>query len=311
MYCVKVYPGSERVRVQNYSGGFLPNYKAVDADGKAAGKLFVVPGYVFMLHKAPRAIEVPDEEWKVIEAISDPHPTLADAGTGEIVIGPLKAVENLITFRTEKSVQISADLLGEKRQYWVPIRTVTEEELTAEKEAREAQKKPETPAENPEKDPADAQQGTDETGPADAGQKEENRKMNTSGARYTFTEAQRAEILRRAEEIGVRPAAKEYGIPWQTIAQYKRRARVLAEQAAGAAAVTAVKAGGKRAAGKAAGVKAAAEAVSAAEAAGDQPGAETPAEAEALKIENAVLREKIAKLEIRIGKLSKALQDLM
>ena len=93
MYCVKVDEGRERARVRDYHSGFLPSYKPAylfSPDFPArpnvrGAKHLVVPGYIFMLRRAPRSQPVDEEEWKIIEAISDSHPSVLDPETGKIV----------------------------------------------------------------------------------------------------------------------------------------------------------------------------------------------------------------------------------
>ena len=85
MYCVKVEPGKERIKVRQVASGFLPSYREADEKGRPdERKRFVVPGYVFMLQYAPGAVPVPEEEWKIIEAISDPAPSTLDFANQKI-----------------------------------------------------------------------------------------------------------------------------------------------------------------------------------------------------------------------------------
>ena len=63
MYCVKVEPGKERIKVRQVASGFLPSYLEADETGRPdERKRFVVPGYVFMLQYAPGAVPVPEME---------------------------------------------------------------------------------------------------------------------------------------------------------------------------------------------------------------------------------------------------------
>ena len=116
----------------------------------------------------------------------------------------------------------------------------------------------------------------------------------------------------KAEEIGVKAAADSFGVPWQVIAQMKRRA---AEAAAGETAEK--KAVRARAAAREA------DALKADAKEADAVGAVAPAEAEKpagekaeetaspLALENAVLKEKIARLEEKAAQLKKALAAML
>ena len=251
MYCVKVEPGRERIRVRHFSNGFLPSYLPADKAGGKEGKRFVVPGYVFLLQPASGAVKVPDEEWAVIEAISDPHPSAADPAEGTIRSGPLKRIAEKIAAVEERRVLVEAELLGEKRRYWLAVRPADGEE----------------PEEKP------------EAKPKPAGKPKDREEKTVKKGKAAYTEEQKAAMMARAEEIGVQAAAKEFGVQWQVIAQFRRRA---AEKAAAKAAPA------------------------------DTPEAEEPAgEEDALRVENAVLREKVAKLEAQVAKLKKAIQELM
>lgn len=268
MFCVKVQPGRERIHVRKYTNGFLPSYFSAedtfDESAKNGIKRLVVPGYVFMLQTALGAIMVPAEEWKVIEAVSDSHASVLDPETGKITEGPLKEIEGFIV-RTEKDrVLIRTQILGETRSYWIRVKTAEDE------------------AEEQKPDEADA--GKQEQGDAPAAQPEGSKPADGKGKR-AFTEEQKAEMLAEAEEIGVRATAEAYGVPWQTIAQIKRRA---AENKGG----TAEKKSRRKA-----------EEHEAAGTTGGEP--ISPAE------ENAFLREKVAKLETQVEKLKKAIRELM
>lgn len=49
-------------------------------------------------------------------------------------------------------------------------------------------------------------------------------------ARKTYTDAQKAEILKKAEETSIAEASKEYGVAWKTISAWKASADVTAEK---------------------------------------------------------------------------------
>ena len=268
MFCVKVNPGSERIQVRHYTSGFLPSYKAADPDGKSRRKLLVVPGYIFMLQKASRAEKVPEAEWAVIDALSDPHPSVLDRETGTITDGPLTAVQDYITGTTDTTVQIRVSLLGESRLYRLPV-------APPEGEAGDA------PAEDAEKT---GEEGNQER---NIGPSVEETDADKKG-KSAYTEEQKAEMIARAGEIGVRAAAEEYGVPWQTIAQFKRRAKEADRRTAETAEI--------------------------AEPASFLPAGiaeEAPEDAEGLQVENAVLRERIEQLEEKIISLKKALDRLV
>ena len=198
MYCVKVNPGTERIRVRNYTNGFLPSYRSVGPDGRIEGKRFVVPGYIFMLSVAPGAEKVPDEEWKVIEALSDPHRTEVDPGTGTMTEGPLKAIEAYVQRITAGRAQVKARLLGAERQYWVPVHTPGEEK--------------DAPAVKP---AAEEKAGQDH-------EKDGNGTKNGK-TKPELTAEEKDKMLARAGEIGIHAAAKEFGVSWQTLAFLRKR----------------------------------------------------------------------------------------
>lgn len=293
MYCVKVEPGKERIKVRQVTSGFLPSYREADEKGRPdERKRFVVPGYVFMLQYAPGAVPVPEDEWKMIEAISDPAPSTLDFANRKIVEGPLQAVEGNITAFEENRIRVYVNLLGENRWYRLAVVPFV---------------------------PEAAEEGSDGTIAAEgAGETAKGEKEDMSEiARSGYTKEQEAQMIARAEEIGVRAAAAEYGVNWQVVAGMKRRAKNGGKEAAeekkpakapkteAAAPKTAV-APEKTAAGEnaATAVDTPAETATATETA-------APGDIEALKVENAILREKIEKMEAQVEKLRKALQELI
>lgn len=293
MYCVKVEPGKERIKVRQVTSGFLPSYREADEKGRPdERKRFVVPGYVFMLQYAPGAVPVPEDEWKMIEAISDPAPSTLDFANRKIVEGPLQAVEGNITAFEENRIRVYANLLGENRWYRLAVVPFV---------------------------PEAAEEGSDGTIAAEgAGETAKGEKEDMSEiARSGYTKEQEAQMIARAEEIGVRAAAAEYGVNWQVVAGMKRRAKNGGKEAAEekkpakapkteAAAPKTAAAPEKTAAGEAARETAGtpAETATATETA-------APGDIEALKVENAILREKIEKMEAQVEKLRKALQELI
>lgn len=319
MYCVKVEPGKERIKVRQVASGFLPSYREADETGRPdERKRFVVPGYVFMLQYAPGAVPVPEEEWKMIEAISDPAPSTLDFANRKIVEGPLQAVEGNITAFEENRIRVYANLLGENRWYrlavvpFVPEAAEGSDGTGAAGDAG-ADGSDGAAADGAGADGSDGTIAAEGAGETAKGEAEDMSEIARSG----YTKEQEAQMIARAEEIGVRAAAAEYGVNWQVVAGMKRRA----------------KNGGKEAAEEKKPAKApktevaapetaaAPEKTTAGEAAPKAAG--TPAETatatetaasgniEALKVENAILREKIEKMEAQVEKLRKALQELI
>ena len=319
MYCVKVEPGKERIKVRQVASGFLPSYREADETGRPdERKRFVVPGYVFMLQYAPGAVPVPEEEWKMIEAISDPAPSTLDFANRKIVEGPLQAVEGNITAFEENRIRVYANLLGENRWYrlavvpFVPEAAEGSDGTGAAGDAG-ADGSDGAAADGAGADGSDGTIAAEGAGETAKGEAEDMSEIARSG----YTKEQEAQMIARAEEIGVRAAAAEYGVNWQVVAGMKRRARNGGKEAAEekkpakapkteAAAPETAAAPEKTTAGEAA-PKAAgtpAETATATETA-------APGDIEALKFENAILREKIEKMEAQVEKLRKALQELI
>ena len=96
MYCLRVGPGTEKKQARRIANGFLPMYHSVDEYGRD-GKQPVVPGYVFTTQYVPGTVRVPEDEWKMIEALSNPQPSVLDHANRSVSEGPLKAVEGDIT----------------------------------------------------------------------------------------------------------------------------------------------------------------------------------------------------------------------
>ena len=138
----------------------------------------------------------------------------------------------------------------------------------------------------------------------------ENREMSEKGnQKVEYTPEQEAEMIARSEEVGIQQAAKEYSVPWQVIAGMKRRANA---KDGGKKAPKARKAEPGKKAGKVKKAETVAE-VAPAENVSVAPKSEVKvsAEVEALKIENAVLRERILKLEVQAEKLKNSLLHLL
>lgn len=193
MYCIKVTEGRERIEIRKYSSAFLPS--CVTAESQKAGarpvRRFVVPGYIFTIRKESKAILVPPEEWRVIEALADSHPSFIDE-EGNIVSGPLAALADCIAAAKDDRVKVQAVLLGEKRAYWIPVRSAAE--LSA----------PPPEEEKPEVKP-----------PVKKDKGEKN---------MEYTQEQISRILADAASVGAHAASKNAGVPWQTILRWAREA---------------------------------------------------------------------------------------
>lgn len=319
MYCVKVEPGKERIKVRQVASGFLPSYREADETGRPdERKRFVVPGYVFMLQYAPGAVPVPEEEWKMIEAISDPAPSTLDFANRKIVEGPLQAVEGNITAFEENRIRVYANLLGENRWYrlavvpFVPEAAEGSDGTGAAGDAG-ADGSDGAAADGAGADGSDGTIAAEGAGETAKGEAEDMSEIARSG----YTKEQEAQMIARAEEIGVRAAAAEYGVNWQVVAGMKRRAKNGGKEAA----EEKKPAKAPKTEAAAPEMAAAPEKTTAGEAAPKAAG--TPAETatatetaasgniEALKVENAILREKIEKMEAQVEKLRKALQELI
>ena len=279
MYCVKVTPGKERASIRSYPSGFLPSYKPafivsdspVDRTSRVNDKgvkRLVVPGYVFMLKSDRRSEAVNDAEWMIIDAISDTHPSVLDPETGKVVDGPLTAVNDFITRVDGDCIQISATLLGIGRKYQIRVKLKSDES----------------------QEEADQITGT-EVQPV-----EEKRE---------YTKEEHDKMLARAAEVGVHAAAKEYGIPWQTLASMKRKAdKEASEQPSEKKTAEKKKPEKKPETGEK-------------KKPGRKPKTAEPKEApkeepaDDLLAENTALKEKLAKLEEKHKKLQKAMMELI
>ena len=289
MYAVKVEEERERARVRDYHSGFLPTYRPafLPSPGSSANsrgvvnekgvKRLVVPGYIFMLQNDPRSQPVSAAEWAIIEAVSDTRPSYFDPETGKVSVGPLTAVNHLINRVEGDRVRITARLLGTERHYWLKV------SLSAPPESGESpEKKAKTVKEmKPEK--AAKTKKTENKHQAEKKEKTA-RKEQTMNQNPEFTSEQKEAMLDRAEKVGIRAAAEEYGIPWQTLTWMRKKAAK-----AEAAAVGGVPAKAPKSAKTARGIKGESD----------------------LAVENALLREKNAKLEAKVKKLQKALAELI
>ena len=210
----------------------------------------VVPGYVFTLSKTRKAEPVPDEEWEIIDKISSSAISTLDKD-GKILSGPLTGLDRYVIKTGKDYVQLCVNLLGEARTYRLPCRIAEETEETKENEGG---------------------------APDMAGENKE------------LTEERIAAMLERAEKVGIHAAAGEFGIAWQTLAKFRRRAG-----GAGAGKPEPILKAGSAKRGRPKVVKAVAQVLSAAE----------------LEAENAALRKQVEELTAKLEKAKKTLAGVM
>ena len=263
MYSIRVAEGRERVEVRKYSSAFVPSYIPApqpDASEPVPGgtRKLIVPGYVFTLRAERQAVPVPEDECRIIDALSSSRPSVID-DTGKIVSGPLAGLEDAVAGVETDRVLIRVRLLGKTREYWIRVRHEAEDAV-------------------PSSGPVSSAGNT-------LGQEE---------AAMAYTREQIDTILADAEIKGIHAAARSAGVPWQTVCSWaKKSGRQITPKA---------EAADKKRTGSAAGVKKT-----------EQSPPETVPESDLspLEIENAVLRERIRKLENKIQKLKKAIAELM
>ncbi len=251
MYAVKVEQGRERPEVRRISTGFLPTYRVYTGSAEDKSvRWLVVPGYVFSLSMTRNAQLVPNEEWEIIDKLSASAISMLDK-SGKILSGPLTGLDRYVTKTGKDYVQLCVNLLGEARTYRLPCRIAEEPGATGENE---------------------------EGAP------------NMAVDNKELTEERIAAMLERAEKVGVHAAAGEFGIAWQTLAKFRRRAGGAGrgKPVPGPKAVS-VKKGGPKV------VKAVAQVLSAAE----------------LEAENAVLRKQVEELTAKLEKAKKTLAGVM
>ena len=210
----------------------------------------VVPGYVFTLSKTRKAEPVPDEEWEIIDKISSSAISTLDKD-GKILSGPLTGLDRYVTKTGKDYVQLCVNLLGEARTYRLPCRIAEEPEETKENEG----------------------------GASDM-----------AGENKELTEERIAAMLERAEKVGIHAAAGEFGIAWQTLAKFRRRAG-----GAGAGKPEPILKAGSAKRGRPKVVKAVAQQLSEAE----------------LEAENAALRKQVEELTAKLEKAKKTLAGVM
>lgn len=320
MYCIKVEEGRERISVRKYASAFIPSYTS--AQESAMGKrLFVVPGYIFLMKRGGSAEKVPDADWKVIEALADPRLSTLDVSSQQIVDGPLKGLLILRINPALKSVCIRAKLLGETRDYWLAVRFGT-----AAADDRETAAEMNQQNQNQQNKQSRQSKTAEENNMAKA-----------------YTEEQLQGAIERAKEIGIHAAGKEVHIPWQAIMaaakkagveivpkqlnkqqEAKKQARIAAAAEKAEKTEKAEKSAKTKKAGRPAKVEKPVKAEKAekapksprtkkaeAEVKAANPAEDKPTAAMALKVENAVLRAENAKLKEQVAKLTKALHELL
>ena len=254
MYAVKVEQGRERPEVRKISTGFLPSYRVYTGSAEEKSvRWLVVPGYVFSLSMTRNAQLVPNEEWDIIDKLSASAISTLDK-SGKILSGPLKGLDRYVTKTGKDYVQFCVNLLGEARTYRLPCRIVEETEEAAEEKESKAKM-------------ADAASGKKE-----------------------LSEEQIAAALERAEKVGIHAAAGEFGIAWQTLAKFRRRAG-----GAGAGKPEPILKAGSAKRGRPKVVKAVAQQLSEAE----------------LEAENAALRKQVEELTAKLEKAKKTLAGVM
>ena len=254
MYAVKVEQGRERPEVRKISTGFLPSYRVYTGSAEEKSvRWLVVPGYVFSLSMTRNAQLVPNEEWEIIDKLSASAISTLDK-SGKILSGPLKGLDRYVTKTGKDYVQLCVNLLGEARTYRLPCRIAEETEEAA--EAKESKAKM-----------ADAASGKKE-----------------------LSEEQIAAALKRAEKVGIHAAAGEFGIAWQTLAKFRRRAG-----RAGAGKPEPILKAGSAKRGRPKVVKAVAQQLSEAE----------------LEAENAALRKQVEELMAKLEKAKKTLAGVL
>ena len=251
MYAVKVETGRERPEVRKISTGFLPTYRVYTGSAEEKSvRWLVVPGYVFSLSMTRNAQPVPNEEWEIIDKLSASAISTLDK-RGKILSGPLTGLDRYVTKTGKDYVQLCVNLLGEARTYRLPCR-IAEEPGAA---------------------------GENKGGAPDM-----------AGENKELTEERIAAMLERAEKVGVHAAAGEFGIAWQTLAKFRRRAG-----GAGAGKPEPILKAGNAKRGRPKVVKTVSQVLSAAE----------------LEAENAALRKQVDELTAKLEKAMMTLARVM
>ena len=209
MFAIAVTPGSERRMTTSYSSGFVPTYVPApteETQGKKIKRL-IVPGYVFVLEKMRGAERVLDAEWKIIEALATPGINTIDQNA-RVVSGPLVGLDEVVARVEGNRASIHASILGKWRWYEIEVlRTVTE------------------PADTTTEGKIDTR--ADDSGDASVVESKKMDQEDTKMAeKKTYTEEELNAAIEKAKEVGIHAAAKESGIPWQTIMGAARKAGV-------------------------------------------------------------------------------------
>ena len=138
MFIMKTDQGRERIKVRSIRSGFLPFYNSFARGNR--GKQLVIPGCIFTINWITSAEKISDEEWTLIEAISDPRPSLVDPESETIIDGPLKLLQPYVVKfgRGFHTALINVTLLGEERTYWVGLHKVTDPEEQPADEGKDA-----------------------------------------------------------------------------------------------------------------------------------------------------------------------------
>lgn len=303
MFAIKTDPGSERRMAKIYTNGFLPSYSPAPTEetkGKKIKKL-IVPGYVFVLEKIRGAERVMDEEWRIIEALSDSNISTIDQD-GQVVAGPLMGLNEIVAKVEGCRASVHTCLLGKWRWYEIEVlRTISGPADTPYAAAEE-----------------EADGGAEGSAPGSAAEskKQEGKKV---AEKKTYTDEELKAAVENAKAVGIHAAAKSTGIPWQTILGAARKAGVEIEpkktnKKAAAEKPTAAKKTPAKKGRKDEELKTEESVPAAATEEKKAKQKATLAEeknASPLEIENAVLRSENEKLKAQIAKLKKALQELL
>ncbi|MER1994118.1 MAG: hypothetical protein ABS897_08795 [Eubacteriales bacterium] len=192
MYAVKVETGRERPEVRRISTGFLPTYRVYTGSTEdKTVRWLVVPGYVFSLSMTRKAEPVPNEEWEIIDKLSASAISTVDK-SGKILSGPLTGLDRYVTKTGKDYVQLCVNLLGEARTYRLLCRI---------------------------------EDGTEE---AEEAKESEAKMADAASAKKELSEDQIMAALKRAEKVGIRAAASEFGMAWQTLSWIRRKSTAAA-----------------------------------------------------------------------------------
>ena len=293
MYSVKVQEGRERAALNRISGAFLPTYIRA-ASSSHQTKELLLPGYVFTMDKTDHGEKISDEDYHIISILASKELSIVNRA-GKVLAGPLKEIEKYIVYADWDFVLIKVRLLDKLREYYVRVLPPEKAGMSRSLKASDAPDQPSEPPVPPSA-PDEAQDAAQETAKKQQKIKE---KTQMPEKNTTFTNEQIRSALELEARIGNRDAAAQLHIPWQLLAQWKKRAAKDPSIAPRSNIQQATDTETK-------------EEFPQPHEAG-APAAETSADrpASALEIENAVLKEQVATLTARVAKLTKALQDLL